>query len=401
MKILLVTQYFHPENFKSNDIAFELRKRGHQVDVLAGIPNYPEGKYYKGYGILKKRKEIIDGVRIYRAFQTPRGKNANGIKLSLNYLTYAITATVWCFFLSFKKYDCTIVHEPSPITQALPAVLLSKLRKIPFYIWVLDIWPDAMSSGGGIRNKRILKIMTSFVQWVYNHATKILISSKDFESLILKQGNYKEKLVYFPNWSEDILSMPVKEIPVLPDGFKIMMAGNLGSAQTIKAVMEAARLSKDNREIKWIFVGDGSERAYIEEFREKHHLEETVYLMGRYPFEYMRAFYEASDAMLLTLRANFPHLKAVVPARLQSYMSAGKPILGMVNGGSVNIINEAHCGYTVPAEDYEAFYKLIIEKVLPNKESLKTMGFNGRKYFENNFTKDLCISNLESIINNG
>lgn len=400
MKILLVTQYFYPENFKSNDIAFELVKRGHVVDVLSGIPNYPEGRYFSGYGLFRKRIEVVDGVRIYRAFQMPRGRNAKGFGLALNYLTYALFSCFWGIYLAVKNdYDCLLVHEPSPITQALPAVLLKKIRKIPFHIWVLDIWPDAMSSGGGIRNKHLLAWMTRFVRMVYDNAAKILISSRDFESLILKQGDYKDKLVYFPNWAEDILKMPIRPIPDLPSGFRIMMAGNLGSAQTIKAVMQAALLMKDIKDVKWIFIGDGSERAYIEQFRSEYRLEDTVYVLGRYPFEYMSAFFHQADAMLITLRANFPHLKAVVPARLQSYMSAGKPILGMIDGGSASLIKEADCGCVVPAEDYEALCRIITD-ILSDKNQFAQKGKNGRKYFEKYFTKKMCIDNLEQIIAN-
>lgn len=402
MKLLLVTQYFYPENFKSNDIAFELVKRGHHVDVLCGIPNYPEGKYFHGYGLFRKRVETVEGVRIFRVFQTPRGKKAKGMMLALNYLTYAFFSCFWALCLALRnRYDCVLVHEPSPITQALPAVLLKRLRKVPFYIWVLDIWPDAMSSGGGIKNERILSVMTRFVQCVYNYATKILISSRDFETLVLKQGDYKDKIVYFPNWADDLLAMPIEPIPELPTGFRIIMGGNIGSAQTIEAVMQAAELTRDSADVKWIFVGDGSKRAYVEKFRETHHLEETVLTLGRYPCEYMPAFFREADAMLITLRADFPHLKAVVPARLQSYMSAGKPILGMIDGGSANLIEEAKCGYVAPAEDYNTLVQIIIERVLPHKEEFAKMGDNGRRYYEKYFTKDLCIENLISIIENG
>src|SRR5690554_4329474 len=150
-KILLVTQNFYPENFKSNDIAFELVKKGYEVDVLTSIPNYHEGRYYKGYGIFSKRVQRIDRVKIYRALQTPRGKKASSIGLSLNYLTYAFFASIWAFFFALfkRKYHSVIVHQTSPITQAYPGIVVSKVLKVPLYMWVLDIWPDAMISGGG------------------------------------------------------------------------------------------------------------------------------------------------------------------------------------------------------------------------------------------------------------
>lgn len=399
MKILIVTQYFYPENFKSNDMAFELAKRGHEVNVLCGIPNYPEGVYYKGYSLFRKRTETIDGVKIYRCFQSARGRKAKGLFLSLNYLTFAFFGSLWALWLSiFKKYDCVIVHEPSPITQAIPAVLIKKITKIPFHIWVLDIWPEAMSSGGGIKNKRILSTMTKLVKWIYRNSTKILISSKGFKELILNQGTeFENKLVYFPNWSDDVLAQPLQKIPELPQGYKIMMAGNLGSAQTIKAVMEAALLLKDEKEVKWIFVGDGSEKCYIDDFVAKHHLEDTVFALGRFPANCMGSFYKQADAMLITLRAKFPHIRAVVPARLQNYMSSGNPIIGMADGGVADTINEAECGICVPAEDYKGLSNAI-KDILKQKNEFAELGKNGREYYLCYYTKDHCIDNLEKII---
>ena len=400
-RILIITQYFYPENFKSNDLAFELVKRGYEVDALVGIPNYPEGKYFSGYGIFHKRKEIVNGVRIYRVFQTPRGKKAGALGLTLNYLTFVFSSYLWVlWFALFRHYDAVFVHEPSPITQGLPAVLLKRLMRIPFYIWIMDIWPDAMSSGGGIKNKYILNGMTKMVQHIYNHATKILITSKDFASLICKQGDYKEKLVYYPNWSSDFKKMPILDVPKFPDGLKIMMAGNLGSAQCIRDVLQAALLMKDVKEVKWIFVGDGSEKAYLDDFVRENNLEDTVFAVGRYPFGCMPAFYEQADAMLITLRAKFPHLKAVVPARLQSYMSSGKPILGMIDGGTARLIKEAKCGYVAPAEDVTELVRIIKEEILPHREAFAKMGVNGRKYFLNNFTLDNCIEHFIKILNN-
>jgi len=399
MRILLVTQYFYPEYFKSTDLGVELVKRGHEVDAIVGIPNYPQGKYFKSYGIFSHRKEKHEGVSVYRAFQLPRGKKSF-IGLMLNYFSYAFCASFWaiCFAIFKKKYDRIIVFEPSPIMQAQPAIVYKKLRGTPIYLWVQDIWPDAMMSGGGISNQKLLNAMTHYVQHVYNNCAKILVSSKGFKDLILKQGDYAHKIFYLPNWSDDIGEMPIKEVLQLPDGFKIMMAGNLGSAQTIKSVMEATLLTKDYKEVKWIFVGDGSEREYIEQYRDKHSLQDTVIVTGRYPFEYMSSFYIQSDAMLITLRAQFSHLRAVVPSRLQSYLSSGKPIIGMIDGGSVDIIKEADCGLTVPAEDYKALAKAIIEEVLPNRERFKQKGKNGRDYFLNHFTKDICVNNLLAIM---
>lgn len=400
MRVLLVTQYFCPENFKSNDIAFELVKRGYEVDALVGIPNYPEGIFHKGYGIFRKRHEIVNGVNVYRAFQTPRGKG--GWRLPFNYFSYVLFASLWILFkfILGKKYDCVLVHEPSPIFQALPALLYKRIRKVPVYIWVLDMWPEAIVSSGGVTNKKVYSAVNRIVTHIYNHCDKILISSRRFEDMIVEKGDYASKIIYFPNWSEDILAMDQDyETPILPDGFRIMIAGNLGKVQNLDAVGEAMIELKDS-EVKWLIVGDGSKKAWLDNYIEENKLQDVAITYGKYPFKAMPAFYKQADALLVTLESGYRQLEAVVPARLQSYMSSGIPILAMIGQGTREIIEEADCGYAVPAGDSKALAQLIRDRVLPDKDSFRKKGANGRVYYETNFTLDKCITDLENIIKN-
>jgi len=398
-KVLLVSQNFYPEFFKSNDIAFELAKKGFDVDVLTGIPNYPQGEYYKGYGLFKKRKETVNGVKVYRVFQFPRGKKGGNLGLSLNYVSFVISGFFWALYLSiFKNYNSIIIHLVSPITQAIPAIVIKSFRKTPIYSWVLDIWPDSAVLGGGINNKSIIGVLDFIVKFVYNKSDKILISSKPFKDLILQKGDYEDKIIYFPNWSEDFLNMPRVEIPTLPDGFIIMMAGNLGVAQTLDAVMNAALELKEDDSIKWVLIGDGSHKQRVEDFVEKHGLEDSVFLLGRYPFEMMPSFYQKANAMLLTLKADYPHINAVVPARLQSYMAASRPVLAMASGASADIIKESDSGYVVDSEDYNSLVEVIKNKVLTDMEGFELKGANGRKYYDKHYTKENCLSNLIDII---
>ena len=194
------------------------------MDVLTGIPNYPEGVYYKGYGVLKKRIEKKDGVKFYRCWQSPRGRKASGVGLSLNYITFVCSATLWVlfFFLWKKKYDAIITHEPSPITQLIPACLLGIMRRVPVYSWIMDIWPDAMknSVSPGLY-KKLAPVLTAVTEWTYRHSDKILITSKGFEELICRNANYHSKIVYYPNWSVDMsIGADKFSIPTLPEGFK-------------------------------------------------------------------------------------------------------------------------------------------------------------------------------------
>lgn len=402
MRILIVTQYIYPENFKSNELAFELAKRGHHIDVLTGIPNYPEGVYFKGYGLFKKRIEHKDGVNFYRCIQTPRGRAASGLGLACNYISFVFFATLWVlFFIAWKKrYDAIITHEPSPITQLIPAIILGKIRRVPVYSWIMDIWPDAMKNSVSKKlYNRIAPILTGITEWTYKNSHKILITSKGFEELICRNNDYHDKIIYYPNWSIDLKEMPANyPIPELPEGFRIMLAGNLGEAQNLDAIGEAMLLMKDVKEVKWIFVGDGSWRQWLVNFISNNHLQETAYTLGRFPGEAMATFYKYADAMLITLRGGFIDLDMTVPARMQSYMSAGRPVLGMIGPGVQALIKEADCGYAVPAGDYQALVEVIKSKILPNKDSLEIKGLNGRRHFEKEFTLEHCIDNIEKII---
>ena len=336
---------------------------------------------------------------MYRCFQTPRGKG--GWCLPINYFTYVISGCldVLFFFAWKKKYDCIIGHEPSPIFQAYPALLLRKLRNIPFYYWIMDLWPDAMKSGGGVSNEKLLSCVDYLVKGIYRQTDKILITSKRFRERIAAKGDFVDKIIYYPNWSDDIKEMPTDyEIPELPDGFKIMIAGNLGKSQNLEAVTEVMLGLKDTPEVKWVFVGGGSRKEWLEKFIKDNGMEDRAVCLGQYPFKAMPAFYKHADAMLVTLREGFSHLEAVVPARLQSYMSAGRPVLAMIGCGGADIINESKCGYAVPAGDSKALIKVIKEQVLTNKEGLEQMGQNARDYYMENYRLDMCIDNLEKII---
>lgn len=403
MRVLLITQYFYPENFKSNDIAFELAKRGHEVEVLTGIPNYPEGSFYKGYGVFKKRNEVVNGVHITRVYNIPRGKKSSKLALVFNYLSFAFNASLRALFIAVfkKKYDAIIVHQVSPIFQAIPAIILGKLTKTKVYTWVLDAWPEAFVSGSGIKNCVILSVLNSITRWVYKGSSRILISSKRFIDSVNKKGDFTNKVIYFPNWSEDmVLKGEPCELPKLPDGFIIMIAGNIGVSQNLNSIVSAAKELQDIPDVKWVFIGDGSRRLWLEEYIKENKLEDTVFCLGRFPYSMMPSFYSCADAMLVSLNEDFEDLRMVVPARLQSYMSAGKPILAMIGIGGREIVEEAECGYAVGGSDYIRLADILRNKVLPNKDIFAHKGMKGRDYFLKFFTKETCINNLEVIIEN-
>lgn len=398
-RVLLVTQYFYPENFKSNDLAFDLVRRGYEVDVLTGLPNYPSGKIAAGYGIFHKRHQKINGVRVFRALLVPRGKGG-GLRLMINYLSWAFFASVRAVYMALRyHYDCVIVHEPSPITQGIPAIVAKKLAKLPLYFWVMDLWPESLTSAGGVTNSTVLKMVNSHVRWIYNNSDKILITSMGFQQSILEKGDYQRKIIYMPNWGEDIFEKPSDHpIPSLPEGFKVIFAGNIGEAQDMEAVMQAARKLKGRPDIKWILVGNGRKRPWVEEFIRENGLSETVFLMGQHPIEAMPAFFRQADLMLVSLKDE-PIFNLTVPAKLQAYMAAGRPIVAMLNGEGQQIVQSAGCGYTVDAGNSAQLAECVSQAAACTSDQREEMGRNGHDFYLRNFTKKLCIDRFCEIIN--
>ena len=398
MKILFVCQYFYPEVFRGNDIAIHWAEEGHEVHVVTGIPNYPDGVFHKGYGWFKKRHEVVNGVRVTRLPIIPRGKNK--IMLMLNYFSYLMVAWVYMLFHAlFHKYDRVFVQQLSPVMMSAPGVLYKRIRKVPLYTWVLDLWPESLTAAGGINNKYILAFFRHYVKSEYKHSDKILISSRSFEKSIEEYGDYKDKVIYYPQWSDGndgALIIP-ENAPVIPDGFKLMFAGAVGEAHGFECTMQAALLTKEHKDIKWIIVGDGRKLDWVKQFVKDNGLEETVFTLGRFPSETMAWFFNQADVMLVTLNDD-PLFKLYAPAKISSYMAAAKPIIAVLNGEGAEVIKEADCGRALPAGDAEGFANLAIELSQKDIAELQDKGENAAKYYNEHFVKEKCLQKLDVIM---
>lgn len=397
MNILIQTPHFHPENFKCNEMAFELQKKGYNVTVMTAIPDYPKGTFYKGYGFFKKRRETIEGVRVHRSLIIPRGKGSP-FRLALNYISYVIFASLKALYFGLtKKFDAIIVHETSPVLVGVPAVIIKKMQKIPLYFWVLDLWPESLSAAGGIKNRHILSFFDALTKWLYKNSTTILIGSKGFRQSINSKGDFNDKIIYFPNWVEDSLNEVKKiEVPLFRTGFNILIAGNMGEAQDLPHILKAFAMLKDYP-IYLNLVGEGRKKEYVKKFITENQLDDKVFLYGRYPLEAMPSFFAQSDVLLMALKDN-PIFSLTVPSRLQAYMSSGKPIIAMINGEGARLINEADCGWSVSAEKSEELANLLISISELNKDILSCKGRNGKKYSETYFKFSKCIDDLVEIM---
>ncbi len=398
MKILFVSQYFYPEIFKGNDLVFDFVKRGHEVTVLTAKPNYPSGVFYEGYSFFGNRAEIIQGAKVIRTPIYPR-KNGKGIHLILNYFSFVFFSYFTCLFRVKGKFDVVFVQQLSPVTMALPGLWMKKKSKAPLYIWVLDLWPESIVAASSFRNKFVIGGIEKLVKYIYKKADTILISSKYFEkSIIEKIKDKNKKIIYFPNWAEDVYTQPIQEmnqLPEMPEGFNIMFAGNIGESQDFETILKAAEITISEN-INWVIVGDGRKVEWVKSEIKLKSLS-NVYLLGRFDLDTMPCFFKKADVMLVTLKDE-PVFALTVPAKIQAYMASGKIILGALNGEGNSLINDTNSGYAVSAGDYNSLAKKAI--ALKNLSLINKQAFqiNSKVYYDNNFSKEMLFSKLESLL---
>ena len=397
MKILFVSQYFYPETFRGNDIVFDLVIKGHDVTVLTGKPNYPSGFFYKGYKFWGVQHEQIEGAKVIRIPTIPRGKGG-ALRLILNYFSFILFSFYFAKFKIDKDYDIIFVQQLSPVTMALPGIwALRRNYKAKLYLWVLDLWPESVESTSGFSNKFVLTLLDKLVVYIYSNADYILVSSKSFEKSINKRSVNK-KIVYFPNWAESLYEDQVVEedleLPILPNGFNIMFAGNIGEAQDFETILLAANLTKAEN-INWILIGEGRKLNWVRTQVEIHNLY-NVYIFGRHPIEKMPAFFRKANLMLLTLKSSAIS-ELTVPAKLQAYLASGKIILGAINGEANSIINENNVGLVCKSGDFKTLSEnAIILRNLSIEERVG-MEINSRNLYYEKYSKKVLLNTLEKL----
>ncbi len=398
MKILIVSQYFWPESFRINDIAGGLIERGHKITVLTGVPNYPGGKIYPGFGWFKNTRQDYKGAKVLRVPLVPRG-NSSGTRLILNYLSFALFSCLLAPIVCRGQFDAILVFQLSPISSALPAVVLKRLKSIPIIFWIQDLWPESLSATGAIRSRLILKWVEKLVRFIYKHCDHILVQSTAFSDSIIRRGIEKERISYLPNSIENLFKpMPKDESQVsnlnIPAGFKVMFAGNIGAAQDFQTIVNAADNLKEYKDIQWIILGDGRLRSWAEEEVKKRGLTKCVHFLGRYPLEDMPAFFACADAMLVTLKRD-PIFALTIPSKVQSYMACGKPIIAALDGEGAKVVDTAGAGLTCPSESPVELADRVLELYRMPESSRKEMGERGIVYCKENFGREKVLSQLE------
>jgi glycosyltransferase involved in cell wall biosynthesis len=407
MKILLLSQYFWPENFGISVLARSLQKHGIEVMVLTGQPNYPGGTVFRGYSAWSFCREETGGVDVFRVPIMPRGTKS-GLRLAANYLSFMISAALFGpWILRGRHFDAVLVYAPSPLLQALPAVFISWLKRAPLAIWVQDLWPESLSATGFVRNKRVLELVAAVVRFIYRHTDLVLVPSEAFREPVLRQMPTARPIVYYPNAFAEAPAdswTPSPELSALLAemswGFAVVFAGNLGTAQSLDTILDAAqRVAEGEHPVRFYFVGSGSLSGWLAEEVARRQLTNVV-LPGRFPAEAMPAIYASASALLVSLRDE-PIFALTIPSKVQGYLAAGRPIIASLNGEGARLVVEAKAGVACPAGDDEALANAIIHLCSENDDARRKMGENGRRYAEENFglarlTDDL-ISRLTSL----
>lgn len=401
LNILLVTQYFWPENMRINDFVREFSAKGHNVTVLTGMPNYPEGKIYEQY---RDHPEVFSefyGAKIVRVPLIPRGNRS--INLVLNYLSFfTMASVVGGWKLRHKKYDVIFVYAVSPIMAAIPALVIGRFKKVPVFVWVLDLWPETLRAVGVLKQPLLLACVGRMVSWIYNRTDYLLLQSHGFFENVKRyctKDISPNRLVYFPSWAEDDFSDANQQNSLLlqpdPTVFTVLFAGNLGEAQDLPAVIEAAQILAGKVAVRWVIVGDGRMSQWLADEVRSCDLS-NVLLLGRHPLEEMPALFACADALLVSLKTNDVFEKTI-PGKVQAYLASGKPILGMINGEAARVIDESGAGLSCSSGDAAALAGITLQLATIDPEQRATMGKLGRRYYLENYSKFILLNRLEQL----
>jgi len=397
--ILILCMHFYPTQFRVNDIALDLVKRGYKVTAVTAIPNYPQAHFTKGYGWFRKRREHYEGIDIVRIPIFPRGNSS--LTMIFNYLSFQFFGYFFSVFTRLKA-DHVFIYGTSPLLKSSVALRYAKRKRIDSTFYVMDLWPDSVIYAGGISSPPIIKYLTKFMKKQYDASTHILTSSHTFMHEIEKLGVPSSKIIHWPQYAEDVFN-DIDNVGVPHDFIKdgipnFVFAGTLGVAQGLDILVDTAKLlKKDKLNIRFVLIGDGRHRDTLQENIKDRHLEEYFHFIDKKPVDLIPNYLFHADAAILTLQ-DTPIFEKTIPAKLQSYMAFGIPILASAKGEVEKIIKDASCGLIAHPGDANAF-KSIIEEFLALELMLrKNMAYSAKTYANQHFNKKELMNRLEQIM---
>lgn len=401
MRLLVISQYFWPEDFRINELVAELSARGHEITVLTGKPNYPDGRVFPDFAQDPTRFATYGGIRVVRVPMLARGRGK--LRLLLNYLTFALSATIVGFArVGAARFDAVFVFEPSPVTVGIPAIVFRALRGWPVVFWVLDQWPESLAAVGVVRSARLLSLVGRLVRIIYRRCDILLSPSRRLIPRIASYCRPGQRIEYFPNWAESAFASvsmtAAPEIIAQPGSFSIMFAGNIGEAQDFPTILDAAERLRDRADIRWLIVGDGRMAPWVRDELARRALGQRVTMLGRFPVSRMPSFFMHADALLVALKAD-PVFAMTSPGKIQSYLACGRPVLAMLDGEGAAVVEEAGAGLTSPAGDSTLLADNVVRLVALTNEERVMMGKSGADYARREFSRNGLVDRLELCLN--
>lgn len=394
-KILIISEVFYPEDFLINDIAIDWQKRGNLVEVLTRNPSYPYGKVYSNYKNKWIQSEFYKGIKINRV-KVLQGYRDNRFIKILNYFINSIVASFWALWHIKREYDYIFIHQTGPLTFASPGYLFARIRKIPTIIWTMDVWPDSVFSYGYCKKGLSRKILIFYVKSIYKRMSKVIVTSPGFiESLENFTSN--KNIYVIPQWSRTVTKS--SKVIKLQGSFNIVFTGNVGEAQNLEMILYAFERIKDEIEKKKVYfhiVGDGSSLKKLKSLQQNLLIPNVVF-WGRRPLEEMGVFYEESDILLLPLKSD-PIFNKVIPAKFQSYLAAGKPILGVCEGQISEYLEKYNLGWSVSPKSVDEIADSILKIIC---SSIDFEGYRKRtlSFYNLNYSKESVLKQFDLVIN--
>ena len=391
MKILVVCQHYFPEPFRLPDICETLVRRGHAVTVVTGTPNYPEGEIYDGYAKGARADEVINGVRVHRCPLIPR--KTGTLYRVLNYYSFVLSSE-WYLRRCKEDFDVVFVNQLSPVMMAQAGLSWAKRHGKKCVLYCLDQWPESLLAGGIRKDSIVYQIFLKVSQNIYRRADDLLVSSRGFVNYFRQVLKLEDKRIrYMPQYAEDLFDT-LPEPAQKKDSVDFMFAGNVGALQSVDTIVEAARLVQNEKKIHIHIVGGG---IALETCKKQAEGLENITFHGRHDIGEMPAFYAMADAMLITMKDD-PVLSATLPGKVQTYMAAGKPVVGAIGGETARVVNEdAACGMCCAPEDAKGLADIMLR--IAEDDALRVQfGENARRYYQEYFRKEQFFALLETVL---
>jgi glycosyltransferase involved in cell wall biosynthesis len=397
MKLLVLSQHYWPETFRITDVVRALRKRGVEVSVLTGQPNYPEGRVFAGYRAGAAGSSLHEGTTVHRVPLAPRGRGGP-LRLVLNYVSFIASAcTIGAWLLRRERIDVVFVYATSPLLQSIAAIWLGWLKGACVVTWVQDLWPESLEATGYVRSPRALAAVAAVARWIYRHNDLLLVQSQPFVASVKAMAG-TTPVVYHPNPGDiaDPQAAAAEPRLQLAEGFNVVFAGNLGTVQALETVLEAAERLRGYADIRWVLIGSGSRGAWLAQEKRRRGLD-CIDLPGRFEPAAMPAILAQASALLVSL-VRGPIMAQTVPSKLQAYLAAGRPIVASLDGEGARVVQEADAGVTAAAEDAAALATAVLQLRAMDDDRRAQLGVNGRRYFARHFDPDRLAEELEALL---